>query len=196
MSLDTVECALKKIKNKSETLTIGGGEPTLHPYFFDIIKLCKKYGFKGEKIWMCTNGSQKEIMKKLHQMALHEEIQITISRDKFHKKLDPEVEKWFTSNRMYDDFRTFQSATDPMPIGRWQGKKSDRKGECCCLGPFIRPNGKVYQCGCPKAIHVGNVFQGFNPFRDPANLDVVFDWDDCSHHIRKIVKSRKERIEA
>ena len=45
-----------------ETISIGGGEPTLHPRFFDILKMCLQ---DFDYVWMATNGSQTEIMHRL-----------------------------------------------------------------------------------------------------------------------------------
>jgi MoaA/NifB/PqqE/SkfB family radical SAM enzyme len=46
-----------------ETIAIGGGEPTLHPDFFDIIK---KALWNFDYVWMATNGSQTD---KMHRLA-------------------------------------------------------------------------------------------------------------------------------
>ncbi|MFC1851416.1 radical SAM protein [candidate division CSSED10-310 bacterium] len=35
-------------------VTLGGGEPTLHPHFFEVVQLIKKAGLKD--IWLYTNG--------------------------------------------------------------------------------------------------------------------------------------------
>lgn len=45
-----------------ETITIGGGEPTLHPDFFTILKVCLE---RFNYVWMATNGSQTAIMRRL-----------------------------------------------------------------------------------------------------------------------------------
>lgn len=45
-----------------ETITIGGGEPTLHPDFFKILKCCLE---DFDYVWMATNGSQTNIMHRL-----------------------------------------------------------------------------------------------------------------------------------
>jgi organic radical activating enzyme len=45
-----------------ETLTIGGGEPTLHPRFFDILRVALR---DFNYVWMATNGSQTKVMERL-----------------------------------------------------------------------------------------------------------------------------------
>lgn len=44
------------------SITIGGGEPTLHPRFFDILKCCLE---DFEYVWFATNGSQTKTMYRL-----------------------------------------------------------------------------------------------------------------------------------
>lgn len=46
----------------SDYIFIGGGEPTLHPRFFDVLKVCLE-GF--DSVGMVTNGSQTETMFRL-----------------------------------------------------------------------------------------------------------------------------------
>jgi len=45
-----------------ELISIGGGEPTIHPRFFDILKNCLQ---DFDYVWMATNGSKTEIMRRL-----------------------------------------------------------------------------------------------------------------------------------
>ena len=40
------------------SIAIGGGEPTLHPQFFDILKRSLQV---FDNVWLATNGSQTEI---------------------------------------------------------------------------------------------------------------------------------------
>ena len=46
----------------NETISIGGGEPTIHPRFFDILKICLQ---DFDYVWMATNGSQTDSMYRL-----------------------------------------------------------------------------------------------------------------------------------
>jgi organic radical activating enzyme len=45
-----------------EMVSIGGGEPTLHPRFFDVLGMCLT---DFNYVWMATNGSQTAIMYRL-----------------------------------------------------------------------------------------------------------------------------------
>jgi len=54
--------AIRFALDYTEIITIGGGEPTLHPDFFKILKKCL---WEFDAIWMATNGSQTDIMLRL-----------------------------------------------------------------------------------------------------------------------------------
>lgn len=64
MNWSTVVDAISFIRNNNEDeqITIGGGEPTLHPRFFDILKICLE---DFDYVWMATNGSQTKTMWRL-----------------------------------------------------------------------------------------------------------------------------------
>jgi organic radical activating enzyme len=49
-------------KRGDESITIGGGEPTLHPRFFDILRVCLE---DFDYVWMATNGSKTKTMMRL-----------------------------------------------------------------------------------------------------------------------------------
>lgn len=46
----------------TDSISIGGGEPTLHPDFFEILNYCLN---DFDYVWMATNGSQTETMHRL-----------------------------------------------------------------------------------------------------------------------------------
>lgn len=62
MEWNTFIDAVSFMRNWSESISIGGGEPTLHPRFFDILKTCLD---NFDYVWMATNGSQTETMQRL-----------------------------------------------------------------------------------------------------------------------------------
>lgn len=164
MSIKTFKQVLKYIKG-DENIVIGGGEPTIHPKFWDIIGLCLTNGYYGNNLWMASNGSQKEIMKRLSDMARNGIMRVSVSNDRFHPPLDPDIKRWFTKkdfeNDFENDFRAFHGPTTPIKIGR---SKTGIKA-CCCEGAFINPKGDIYHCGCPKSPKIGDVWKG------------IGDWD-------------------
>lgn len=55
------------IEQGYESISIGGGEPTLHPHFFPILSYCLD-NFKY--VWLATNGSQTEVMHRLYNILM------------------------------------------------------------------------------------------------------------------------------
>jgi hypothetical protein len=103
-----------------ESISIGGGEPTLHPRFFDILNQCL---LNFDYVWMATNGSKTKIMHRLAniidncdyesfekedycscgdpdgecycepQGLIYQEgkLSVALSRDSFHDDIDPRI---------------------------------------------------------------------------------------------------------
>ena len=62
MDYSTVVDAIRFASNYDDSISIGGGEPTIHPRFFDILDFALR-GFNF--VWMATNGSQTKAMYRL-----------------------------------------------------------------------------------------------------------------------------------
>lgn len=54
----------------NEFISIGGGEPTLHPDFFEILEWSLD---DFRYVWMASNGSQTKIMRRLHDIMQGED---------------------------------------------------------------------------------------------------------------------------
>ena len=63
--------AISFASDMGEIITIGGGEPTLHPRFFDILKRCL---WAFDYVWLATNGSQTETMYRLDRIMCGEDM--------------------------------------------------------------------------------------------------------------------------
>lgn len=69
--LDSIKEGIDKIRSHSGSITLSGGEVTILPYFFDIVKHCRKVGFK--RISLITNGrmmSNAHFARKAAQLGL------------------------------------------------------------------------------------------------------------------------------
>ena len=164
MSINTFKQVLKYIEGE-EHIVIGGGEPTIHPKFWEIIGLSLTNGYYGKNLWMASNGSQKETMKRLSNMAKDGIMSVVVSNDRFHPPLDPDVKKWFTRSSSddsdYTDLRGFHGPRkEPIKIGR----SKVGSNYCCCEGPFINPKGDIHHCGCPKSPKIGDVWEGIGDY--------------------------------
>lgn len=170
MSIETFRNAL----GCNEHITLGGGEPTLHPLFWQMlgesIACC-------ESVWLATNGSQTTIAIALAKMAKKGVIGCALSQDDYHDEIDYEVIEAFRRGKRSvkhedRDYREIRDVTGKeIKSGRW---KKGKKG-CICEDIIIKPNGDVFGCGCKDAIRLGNVNTGY---------EIPEDWEynTCSHH--------------
>ena len=154
MNMETFKAALQW--HRGNKFNIGGGEPTIHPLLFDFIDMVRNKGFR---IWMATNGKRKTIALKLAQMTAEDKnFTCLLSLDSWHQPISREVRKAFVRQ---DKVISVDLGKGPIKGGRWRGNKR----LVCPMSnkPFIKPDGKVYQCGCRNSPCVGNVFDGFYP---------------------------------
>ncbi len=61
---------LEAIRLSGDMVTLGGGEPTMHPRFFDILKRAL---WSADYVWLATNGSQTESMYRLDRIMCGED---------------------------------------------------------------------------------------------------------------------------
>ena len=156
----TLETYRKALEWDTETVAIGGGEPTLHPLFWQML---------GEAIgaveypWMATNGSQTDIALALAKMARKGVIGCALSIDGYHDPIDPAVVKAFTPakaegvyyGRSNEDCRELRDVSkDLADAGRCDFGTSD---SCVCENMFVEPDGTVKWCGCEDSPILGNI---------------------------------------
>jgi len=194
MGMDTVKAALKLAQDHGHSVFIGGGEPTLHPQFWEIVGLCLKVN--AEPSWsagmaltgLVTNGSQTDDALALARLAEQGMLMVSLSRDQYHRcySIDDCVVKAFTKNlqprhretRDGNDLRDLRGyIINIIPAGRAKrllgGKIEKGSSGCSCGDYHVNPDGTIYQCGCRK-VSVGNVFDGFD-----EGIDAWGEWN-CS----------------
>jgi hypothetical protein len=164
MSLDTFQCALQSAP--LAYVNIGGGEPTCHPHFWDIMDMAMDY---HRRIWVVTNGKIASSAIRLAKMAERGWVKCGLSLDKWHEPISQDVINAFVLNRHANpkDKRFIQNVGKkffPIKSGRcdWGNRvvcNADNK-------PYVKPNGEVRQCGCKDSPVVGDVFGGYAPMRD------------------------------
>ena len=208
MSWETFKAA---VDQGDDMLTLGGGEPTLHPDFERFLFYALAH---AQNVYMVTNGSQTERALVLAGLAKRGVLGVALSRDPWHDDIDPRVVEAFTNeNKSRGMFGTAENHDQReirnvsynykgvMRVGRAARKsftdvEETRQG-CACEGdPVVDPNGDVRQCGCPKAPIVGTVFDGFEPLTGGEDNDTdgngeLDPW--CCY--RKIKKSRAKRLD-
>jgi MoaA/NifB/PqqE/SkfB family radical SAM enzyme len=143
-----------------EYISIGGGEPTLHPHFWQ---------FLGESIvqceftWLATNGSQTKISLALAKLAQKGVIGCALSQDEWHDPIEEEVVEAFTRDKR-KNFSTYQDSNQDYREIRDVWGKEVKTGRCdwgqegcVCKELIVKPNGDIFQCGCADAPLLGNI---------------------------------------
>ena len=159
MSIETFRKAMLEIGD--ESVSIGGGEPTLHPLFWQI--LGESMGF-SDYVWLATNGSITETALSLAKMAKKGVIGCALSQDYYHDEIEQSVIDAFTKTKAHaydrntDDNREIRDVSNNI-INSGRAKDNDitDKIDCVCPDLIIKPNGDVMSCGCEDALCFGNV---------------------------------------
>jgi MoaA/NifB/PqqE/SkfB family radical SAM enzyme len=172
-----------------EYVTIGGGEPTMHPRFFDILKECLN---RFDSVWMVTNGSKTKSMFRLSNIIdgndvesfdctcgeedcicehdyIYQEGKLTValSQDGFHDPIDERIVKLWSRNANQHrhtgyEIRTVDRSSDNI-VAQGRAKKNGYYGKhCVCSTPIIKPNGKIRLCGCTNSPVIGDVWEGID----------------------------------
>ena len=152
MSEKVFNAALKLAEEYGSYVSIGGGEPTVHPKFWQF--LINILASDVEGVWLATNGKKTKIALKLAKLAKKEIIDCELSQDEYHEDIDYEVVEVFTQMKKIRNSTQFN---EPISAGRcdWGVDK------CICPTVFIKPNGDIHQCGCEDSPKIGDVFDGF-----------------------------------
>lgn len=180
MTIDTVRAAGHVFEDRG--LFIGGGEPTLHPQFWEIVGVVMGINAMadtdGPPISLVTNGSVTATALRLAQLARNGMVCATLSQDRYHEPIHHDVVHAFTKPRRdrwessagHDDYREIRTVKRIQRLGRAAINISDCSNEICCdCDPLVAPDGTVYRCCC-KQEALGNV-----------NTDEIrFDWDRIS----------------
>lgn len=161
---------------KSQFLTIGGGEPTLHPDFWKFFDIAiNRIG----AVSIVTNGTQYETCKSLFELSEKDEnISVCVTLDKYHdsKMIDKRLFKHIKNKPELRKKNTNVSIT---PIGR--AKSLSRKTNSinngkCCFGPnptmFV--NGNIGICGCPDTQIIGNIKDNLRSDLVTKLKDIIF----------------------
>jgi len=151
--------AIEFASDFADSITLGGGEPTLHKNFWEILGL--SIG-SAENVWLATNGSITNTALKLANMAMKGVIGCALSQDIYHDPIDPRVVQAFTKykNQYENDCRDIRNVTGKeIKAGRCE----EGEDGCICESLTIEPDGKIRACGCPDAPYFGDIFHSTIP---------------------------------
>ena len=156
MSEETFSLACKVAEDRGDYISIGGGEPTLHPLFWKFIaKAIATASRAGTGVWLATNGSRTEDSLTLAAMAKSGVISCALSQDQYHEQISPEVVKAFSRKKVegdyytgQNDFREIRTINEVMDYGRAKENGLGETDRCPCDDLFVSPTGKIYSCAC------------------------------------------------
>lgn len=172
MSLSTVKAALKLAEEMGEGIVLGGGEPTLHKQFWEILGLALGNSSDEEfGVWMATNGTVTDTALRLANLARRGVMGVCLSRTQWHKEQkiqpDPRVLKAFDGFRrsggwgaeLSNDLREVRSQAGSHGVPFAVGRAEEWGAEgCACDGLHVDPEGGLWECGC-KIASLGTVFK-------------------------------------
>jgi len=161
----------------SEVTVIGGGEPTLHPDFFEILRRCLD---NFNYVWMATNGGRTKTMRRLADILDGEDYQedeegifpisqeqfcVALSLDYFHDPINEKIEALWKRRAEkrgsgYEIRDVTKSPNSPIGVGRAKKTNSGWATGCCCSEVQIIPSGKIKLCGCRNSPIIGDVHFG------------------------------------
>ena len=156
MSMEIFKACLKE----DDIITLGGGEPTIHPDFWNF--LVESIATVDET-FIITNGSMTETSIILAKLIDKEVIGGQLSLDPYHDVIDERVERAFYNlgkseyNGAYIGIR--DTSEKLVNAGRCDFGISD---DCICPGTVVKPNGDVYPCGCDDAPKIGHIIDGYD----------------------------------
>lgn len=188
MSLDTFRACLADIDSE-DYITLGGGEPTVHPHFEKILLLAIAH-VPGGGVHVITNGKHSERAMMLLGLAKSGVISAELSIDEYHERINPDVEDAWQEEedhvkhcrlmghetRSNVGIRNTTENCEPFPHGRavtllGYSKENSANDICPCDGIVVKPNGDVHACGCEDSPKIGDVFHGFTVPEDEEYMN-------------------------
>jgi sulfatase maturation enzyme AslB (radical SAM superfamily) len=182
MTRETFKQAIALACDHESSITIGGGEPTLHPLFQEFLsyavwELASQSNSQGSPaVFLVTNGSNEQAAVTLAHLAERGVIGCRLSQDQYHDASmvtdrvraafrRPQRDHYAPSNfRDEYDCRDIEKPLENFQVqrmgrGKSWGGKSMKDG--CCGGLFCTPRGNLYACEC-KRVKLGTVAEPQN----------------------------------
>ena len=153
----------KKAIEWEEYVTLGGGEPTLHPKFWEILGVALGH---AESVYLVTNGSVTETALTLASLAKRGVIGCALSQDDFHDPIDGRVIQAFTKDKTpRDSFLAVPGSMDQREIRNTTYDQEPHMAgrcdwgtlSCACSDLIVKPSGIVHACACDDAPTFGNI---------------------------------------
>ena len=179
MSMATFAKTLQFAEDGGHYICLGGGEPTTHPQFYEILARAMAASDDCWRLYIITNGKLKKkalLLAKLDRVGM---IHAELSRDEFHEGIDPEVVEAFGTYR--------DTSHNVIAVGR--AENWGWSDACICDDLFVDPAGRIWACGCQK--------EQFGTVDNPQIPDDYYGRSDqCSTKHAEELETTEERAEA
>lgn len=170
ISVSDFRKAVKLAEYNGEYITLGGGEPTMHPEFWTLLGIALESDC--DYIWMATNGSITKRALALAKMAHNNErFGIALSQDYYHDPIEDEVIDTFKLLNVEIRDVT-KSGTGVNNAGAAKENGIGEQDSCSCPNIHIKPNGKIFACGCDDSLQLGTV-DNFDGELYSRNIEVL-----------------------
>lgn len=186
----TMETFRNAVDFDPEIISIGGGEPTLHFRFWEMIGYA--LGCSSD-VWLATNGSVKESALTLAKLTANDVLRCELSQDEYHDYYMVDEEVYCA----FDELKAIRDVTrnqEPIRAGRFLEYAEEGEGRegCACDTPIVKPNGDIVVCGCPDAPVVGNVNTDTDTYARMYEIYGVYDYETC-HKVMMEDKIEREK---
>lgn len=166
MSRGIAEALIDLCFNFGQTLALGGGEPTLHPEFFEILDYSLSGDDSENYVWLATNGKQTKKTKKLLRIywGFEAEAEVTgdlsrlsieLSRDEYHEEISPEIIRYFENigepTRFGNTAIRNGASREVSDAGFAKENMIATTSDCCCSTLMFMADGRIKFCGCDDA---------------------------------------------
>ena len=152
-------------------LSLGGGEPTLHPEFKEILRYgLAAYQHAGDgALWMATNGKKRKMANWVLKKAYREQdidpdnplFTVELSQDDFHEDIDLRtVEAFKQYGSSYGSPYSGGSRNSAIRTTSWEQVSDSgfarenglgQTDKCACSAIQLKANREVRLCGCDDA---------------------------------------------
>jgi len=182
MTMETFEQALRFADYcDSEGISLGGGEPTIHPLFWQFFGMSFSVGTP----WLATNCSMTDITLKLIKMAQKDCIGLRLSMDHWHDDVADEIHDAIEymgniyPNKRDGMLEVVKHIENVTAVGRGKNIIDSKEG-CLCPSIIIQPDGSIKQCGCEDAPIIGTVYDLDLQFEFNCHKDIELYQEDVA----------------
>jgi len=180
-------------------VSLGGGEPTLHPLFWEFLGLALRFSNSEMPPFVATNGTMERDAMMLARLASRGVLSCRLSYDQFHDKsmVSPLVLNAFNLGKRkpfeyrssldvhsYDYRDVVTESYRTSATGRALNWGDDY---CVCEDWVVAPNGDLFTCGC-RTKCVGNVNQS------ESLQDVDWYQERCCHRFGQGAEAEEEAV--